>query len=215
MGMTEKQHETEHEQIVQAEAVLDESERQPTADDLGLELPEDPEEAISYLLTKVHEAREEAATYLDDLKRVAADFDNYRRRATREIGEATQRAAERIVTELLPALDTFDAALAFEPSTDAEEKLLAGMHRTREQLLTILQGEGLEVVPSVGEVFDPEMHEAVMSPNPGTGRLVVKEELRRGYRLKGRLVRPALVSLDYAEEAGQTEAEGETEEHER
>src|SRR5690606_34193761 len=95
MGMTEKRTETEQDQVVEADAVVDDADREPTADDLGLVLPEDPEEAVRYLLRKVQEAREEASSYLDDLKRVAADFDNYRRRATREIGEATQRAAER------------------------------------------------------------------------------------------------------------------------
>lgn len=205
MGMTEKRTETKQDQVVEADAVVDDADREPTADDLGLVLPEDPEEAVRYLLRKVQEAREEASSYLDDLKRVAADFDNYRRRATREIGEATQRAAERLVTELLPVLDTFDAALAFEPTTEAEEKLLAGMHRTREQLLTILNDQGLEIVPSVGEPFDPEIHEAVMAPNEGSGRLVVKEELRRGYRLKGRLVRPALVAVEYVDDADEAD----------
>ena len=205
MGMTEKRTETEQDQVVEADAVVDDADREPTADDLGLVLPEDPEEAVRYLLRKVQEAREEASSYLDDLKRVAADFDNYRRRATREIGEATQRAAERLVTELLPVLDTFDAALAFEPTTEAEEKLLAGMHRTREQLLTILNDQGLEIVPSVGEPFDPGIHEAVMAPNEGSGRLVVKEELRRGYRLKGRLVRPALVAVEYVDDADEAD----------
>ena len=205
MGMTEKRTETEQDQVVEADAVVDDADREPTADDLGLVLPEDPEEAVRYLLRKLQEAREEASSYLDDLKRVAADFDNYRRRATREIGEATQRAAERLVTELLPVLDTFDAALAFEPTTEAEEKLLAGMHRTREQLLTILNDQGLEIVPSVGEPFDPEIHEAVMAPNEGSGRLVVKEELRRGYRLKGRLVRPALVAVEYVDDADEAD----------
>ena len=205
MGMTEKRTETEQDQVVEADAVVDDADREPTADDLGLVLPEDPEEAVRYLLRKVQEAREEASSYLDDLKRVAADFDNYRRRATREIGEATQRAAERLVTELLPVLDTFDAALAFEPTTEAEEKLLAGMHRTREQPLTILNDQGLEIVPSVGEPFDPESHEAVMAPNEGSGRLVVKEELRRGYRLKGRLVRPAQVAVEYVDDADEAD----------
>ena len=89
--MTDKKHETQEDRIVQAQVIVDESAREPTAEDLGLELPEDPEDAVGYLLEQVHEARTEAAAYLDDLKRVAADFENYRRRATREIGEATQR----------------------------------------------------------------------------------------------------------------------------
>lgn len=184
-------------EVVQAEVVLDESETRPTAGELGIELPEDPQEAIDLLLLKVKEAREEASSYLDDLKRVAADFDNFRRRALREQAESTQRAAERILVELLPALDSFDAAVAVEASTESEEKLLAGMHRTHDQILSILRNQGLEVVPTLGEAFDPEIHEAVMSPSDGTGRLVVSEELRRGYTLKGRLVRPALVALEF------------------
>lgn len=189
--------EVEDPEAVEAEIVLDESEIQPTAEELGIDLPDDPGKAINHLLVKVKEARDEATSYLDDLKRVAADFDNYRRRSMREQGESTQRAAERILTELLPALDSFDAAVAVEASTESEEKLLAGMHRTHDQILTILRNQGLEIVPTVGEPFDPEVHEAVMSPSDGTGRLVVSEELRRGYTLKGRLVRPALVALEH------------------
>lgn len=181
----------------EAEVVLDESATQPTAEDLGLELPRDPDEAIDCLLMEVDKTRQEASSYLDDLRRVAADFDNYRRRSLREQAETTQRAAERLVADMLPALDTFDAAVAFEPSTESEEKLLAGMHRTREQILSILQSQGLEIVPTLGEEFDPEIHEAVMSPSEGSGRLVVADELRRGYRLKGRLIRPALVALGF------------------
>lgn len=169
----------------------------PTAEDLGIELPDDPGEAVDLLVAKLAEARADADSYLDDLRRVAADFDNFRKRATRDQQETTQRAAERILVELLPALDSFDAAVAVEVSTDAEEKLIGGMHRTQDQLLNVLRQQGLEVVPSVGEPFDPEVHEAVMSPSEGEGRLIVSRELRRGYTLKGRLVRPALVALEY------------------
>jgi molecular chaperone GrpE len=105
------------------------------------------------------------------------------------------RAAERVVRELMPVLDSFDAALATEASTDAERQLLAGMINTREQLLRALEQEGLEVIGSIGEEFDPEIHEAVGAPD-GTGDLVVSEELRRGYRLKGRVLRPAMVMLE-------------------
>ncbi|HEX2153258.1 MAG TPA: nucleotide exchange factor GrpE [Acidimicrobiia bacterium] len=196
--MTENQeNQTE---VFEAEVVLDESEARPSAEDLGLDLPDDPDEAIDVLLLKVKEARDEATSYLDDLRRVAADFDNYRRRSTREQGETTQRAAERIVTELLPALDTLDAAAAVETTTESEKKLLAGMHRTRDQILTILRAQGLEVVPTLGEPFDPEMHEPVMSPSEGSGKLVVSDELRRGYRLRERLIRPALVALEFEDQ---------------
>ncbi|CAN5867676.1 nucleotide exchange factor GrpE [soil metagenome] len=183
-------------EVVEGE-VVDEPAVPPTAEQLGIELPDDPAEAVEVLLSHVAEEQAATASHLDDLKRVAADFENFRRRALRDQSETTQRAAERVATDLLPALDSFDAALAFEPSTEPEHKLLAGMRRTHEQLMTILTGHGLEVVPTVGEGFDPEVHEAVMSTEGGDGRLVVSQELRRGYRLKDRLIRPALVALEH------------------
>ena len=162
---------------------------------LGLELPDDKDEAVELLLAHLEQSRDEAASYLDDLKRVAADFDNYRKRTTREQALVLDRAAERVVRELMPVLDSFDAALATDASTDAERQLLAGMINTREQLLRALEQEGLEVIGTIGEKFDPEIHEPVGAPD-GTDDLVVSEELRRGYRLKGRVLRPAMVMLE-------------------
>lgn len=183
--------------VVEAEHVSLEAAPGPTAAELGIELPADPEAAIDMLVGLVAEARDEATSYLDDLKRVAADFDNFRRRALREQTESGQRATERLLVELVPVLDTFDAAAAVEVSTPGEEQIAAGMRRTHEQLLTTLHGQGVEVVATTGEAFDPEFHEAVMSPSEGEGRLVVSQEMRRGYTVNGRLVRPALVALEY------------------
>lgn len=188
---------TDESKVVEGEVVSVEAATPTTAADLGIDLPEDRQAAEELLVSRLAEAREEASTYLDDLKRVAADFENFRRRTLREQAETSQRATERILLEVLPVLDTFDAAVAVEPTTGTEEKLLAGMHRTHDQLLTILGNQGVEAVPTVGEVFDPEIHEAVMSPTEGDGTLVVSEELRRGYTVKGRLARPALVALEY------------------
>jgi molecular chaperone GrpE len=189
--------ESELNEVVQGEVVSVEAATPTTAADLGIDLPPDRQTAEELLVSRLAEAREEASTYLEDLKRVAADFENFRRRSLREQAETSQRATERILLELLPVLDTFDAAVAVEPTTGTEEKLLAGMHRTHDQLLTILGNQGVEMVPTVGEVFDPEIHEAGMSPTAGDGTLVVSEELRRGYTVKGRLARPALVALEY------------------
>ncbi|HEX6947911.1 MAG TPA: nucleotide exchange factor GrpE [Acidimicrobiia bacterium] len=171
---------------------------EPTAEALGIELPDDPEEAIEVLLEEVAKAREEAAGFLDDLKRVAADFDNYRKRTAKESATVLDRAAERVVERILPVLDTFDAAVKVDTKTEGEKGILAGMINTREQLLKALAEEGLEVIPTVGEPFDPNLHEPVGAPE-GSSKLVVAEELRRGYRLRGRVIRAALVVLDSAE----------------
>lgn len=162
---------------------------------LGIELPDGPEEAVEMLLGELAVARGEATTYLDDLKRVAADFDNYRKRTMREQGTMFDRATEKVVAGLLPILDTFDAALNTEPATDGERRLYSGMVNTRTQLLKALEAGGLEVIPTIGEPFDPELHEPAGAPGGG-GELVVSDELRRGYLLNGRVLRAALVVLE-------------------
>lgn len=166
-----------------------------SAEALGLDLPDDPDEAKQALLAAVHQAQVEAGTYLDDLRRVAADFDNFRKRAVRDQQHIVDRAAERVLASMLPVLDSFDAALAIEASTEAEEQLLRGMRSTHAQLMDVLAKEGLEPIQTIGEPFDPEVHEAVMTSG-GDGPLIVSEELRRGYTLRGRVLRAALVALE-------------------
>lgn len=170
----------------------------PDPHSLGLELPDDPDEAIRMLLTELAEARDEASSYLDDLKRVAADFDNYRKRSMRENAAMVDRAAERVIRNLMPVLDTFDAALGTEPKTDSERQLYSGLINTRQQLLKALEAEGLEVIPTIGEKFDPEVHEPAGAPLGG-GELTVSDELRRGYMLNGKVLRAALVGLEVQE----------------
>ncbi|NNF10890.1 MAG: nucleotide exchange factor GrpE [Acidimicrobiia bacterium] len=138
--------------------------------------------------------RDEAQQYLDDLKRVAADFDNYRKRTQREMAENIERASQRVVSGLLPVLDSFDLAVAHQPETESEAKLLGGIAGTRQQLLEALIKEGLAPIPAVGEPFDPEVHEAV-SMQGSPEHPVVVTEMRRGYTLHGRVLRPALVTV--------------------
>lgn len=180
-------------EIVESEDLAEEG---PTAQSLGLELPDDPAEALPLVLRSLAEARMEADSYLHDLRRVAADFDNYRKRAQRELSTVVERAAERVVKELLPILDSFEAALtAGEPKTENEEKLLVGMRSIHAQLVDALAKEGLERIPTWEEPFDPAIHEAVVTSGAGSGPLRVEEELRAGYRLRGKVLRAALVSV--------------------
>lgn len=182
------------EQVVEALPV-EKPDETPDPHSLGLELPDDKDEAIDMLLREVASARDEASTYLDDLKRVAADFDNYRKRTTRDSSEMFERATEKVVRSLMPVLDTFDAAVDAEPKTDNEKQLYSGMLNTREQLLNALKDQGLEVISTIDEAFDPEVHEPVGAPDRD-GDLVVTKELRRGYRLNGKVLRAALVVVE-------------------
>jgi molecular chaperone GrpE len=159
----------------------------------GFEVPEDPAEAVVALATALAEAQAAEAARLDDLQRVAAEFENYRKRAEREREETQIRATQRLVEALLPVLDSFDGAFAHEAQTPGEELLKKGVTGTFHQLMEILEREGLEAIDATGSTFDPESHEAVSG---GIGEdLVVAAELRRGYRLRGRVIRPSMVAV--------------------
>src|SRR5688572_26835258 len=182
--------------IVEAEPVDEE----PAAsaidpESLGLDLPEDPAEAMAVVLEALVQARMDADRYLDDLRRVAADFENYRKRIQREMAAMVERASERVVREMLPVLDSFEAALAVEPKTEAEEKLLVGIRNTYDLLLDVLVKEGLEPIETWDAPFDPTVHEAVVTTGEGTGTLRVAQDLRRGYKLHGKVLRAALVAV--------------------
>ena len=167
--------------------------------DLGIDLPADPEQANELLLAELAKTRHDADEYLDSLQRLAAEFENFRRRSLRERTELSERASQRVVEQMLPVLDSFDAAFTHEAQTPTEELLLSGMRGTYQQVFDLLKKEGLELNPAdPGEPFDPEVHEAVSSAASGDGAIVVAQELRRGYRLKGRVIRPALVAVDHA-----------------
>lgn len=171
--------------------------------DDGVTLPDDPDEAIAFVLGALAEARAEAASHLDDLKRLAAELENFRKRAARERDDLVTRATQRLVHDLLPVLDAFDAGLAVAADSPAGERLLAGMQSVHQQLLTVLEREGLGVIAAAGEPFDPAVHEAVSGG--GTGHLVVTAEMRRGYTLGDRVLRPALVAVAADEPDGDTE----------
>jgi molecular chaperone GrpE len=173
---------------------------------IGLDLPEDLEEAVGVLLDALATARIAADSYLEDLQRVAAEFANFRKRAAREREETVERAAQRVVQALLPVLDSFDQALSHQPQTPGEEQLLAGVRGTFHQLRDVLSKEGLGTIPAAGEGFDPQVHEAVAGG--GDGDLMVSQELRRGYTLKGRVLRPAMVVVAPRPEAGVAGASG-------
>lgn len=171
----------------------------PTAEALGLELPDDPDEARTALLNAVADARLDAGQNLEQLQRVAAEYENYRRRTERDRRDLASLSTSRLVEQLLPALDSFEAALAYEPQTEREEKLLAGMSGTLTMLVDTLASHGFEPIEAAGAPFDPSVHEAISAPADGDGTLVVDNEVRRGYKVDGRVVRPALVTLSYGD----------------
>ncbi len=154
------------------------------------------EAAVESDLSELEQLQGERAELLDTLRRVQADFENYRKRVLREQTALVERATERLVDDLLPVLDSFDGAVGSFGSADTPEaeKVRDGVVSIRAQLGTVLEKAGLERVDATGAEFDPNEHEAVMQDD-GDGEPRVGEILRTGYRLKGRVLRPAMVRV--------------------
>jgi len=123
--------------------------------------------------------------YLDALKRLQADFENYKKRILKQQTDHLERASEALVEKLLPVLDTFDLAIAHGGE---------GLDQVQGQLMAALEKEGLERIDPVGKPFDPNESDAV-AHEPGDGEPVVSEVMRTGYRFKGKLLRPAMVKV--------------------
>ena len=137
-------------------------------------------------LGSVVAARDE---YLDSLRRLQADFENYKKRIQRQQADLQDRAAEALVEKLLPALDNFDLALAHADG----DAVLEPVYRS---LLTVLATAGLERLDPAGQPFDPNEHDAVLHEQAeDSAAPEVIEVLRAGYRWKGRVLRPAMVKV--------------------
>ena len=126
-------------------------------------------------------------------QRVQADFENYRKRMLREQTDAIGRANESIVEQLLPVLDSLE--LALDQLGDADEHVHKGLQLVYGELLGVLEKAGLERIDAVAVPFDPTVHEAVLQEGESDGEPVVVDLVRTGYRLKGRVLRPAMVKV--------------------
>src|SRR5213592_1762004 len=136
-------------------------------------------------------AEARAEEHLNDLKRLAAEFENYKKRTAREQAALSGRASERLVKELLPIVDDLERALgAAEDHEEAE--LEEGVRLVHRQLASVLEREGLAEIETEGK-FDPHVHEALLSQPSDAEEGSVIEVLQKGYRLGDRVLRPARV----------------------
>ncbi|HZN15298.1 MAG TPA: nucleotide exchange factor GrpE [Acidimicrobiales bacterium] len=128
-------------------------------------------------------AEAERQDYLDDLRRLQAEFENFRKRTMKQQTELTERAAETLVRDLLPVLDIADLAQAHGADDQVGTALAEALRK-----------EGLERLDPVGNPFDPAEHDAVLHEE-GDGEPEVIDVMRAGYRWRGRLLRPAMVKV--------------------
>ncbi|WP_336780532.1 nucleotide exchange factor GrpE [Paenibacillus illinoisensis] len=128
--------------------------------------------------------------------RAQADFDNFRRRTQKEKEELAKYASMKLVTELVPVIDNFERAMATVPEGTESESFSKGIQMIFRQLETVLNNEGLTAMDTVGQPFNPEFHQAIMqveSDEYEEGTVV--EEVQKGYMLKDKVLRPAMVKV--------------------
>jgi molecular chaperone GrpE len=166
---------------------------EPVAADLeaGAEKPLTEEQ-----LQQIRAQAAKADEYRNQLLRTAADLDNYKKRAAREKQETIKYANEPLLGKLIPVLDNFEMALAAASSTraDSADSLQQGVNMIQQQLKQVMADAGLEEINATGQAFDPNFHEAVSqqeSAEVPEGHVL--QQLRKGYKLRDRLLRPATV----------------------
>ena len=154
------------------------------------------EESLEELKKKLDEKEKEVKEIHDRMLRLAADLENYKKRAAREKEELVKFSNEEVIKSILPFVDNLERAVDHSEKAREVESLVEGTKLTIQQLLQALNKFGLSPIESLGKPFDPTFHEAVMvvgtdqhQPNH------VVEEFRKGYLLHDRLIRPAAVSV--------------------
>ena len=163
-----------------------------TADTVPASLPSPAPEQIEELKTRAARADE----HWERLLRTTADFENFKKRAAREKIEAAQYANYSLIQKLLPVLDNFEMALAAAQNAEGDKlaSLQSGVGMIQQQFKAALTETGLEEIDAAGKPFDPNWHEAVgQQESAGAPEGHVLQQLRKGYKLKERLLRPATV----------------------
>jgi len=158
---------------------------------------EDTAEEESSLNEKNEKLLKEKEELFEKFLRLQAEYDNYRKRTQREKSADLKYKSQALVTEILPVIDNFERALQTESDDEAVKPFVEGMEMIYRQLQSVLEKEGVEVIETIGESFDPNIHQAVMQVEDDQYESnVVVEEVQKGYLLKDRVIRPAMVKVN-------------------
>ena len=170
---------------------------------------EEPKEKIE--ATPLFLAREEAEMYKDRWMRLAAEFENYKKRRAREFETLVQSASEDVIRDLLPILDGVGRALAHSENGDTEsEGFQEGIKMIMEQFPRVLYNRNLKEIETIGKPFDPTVHEALMQmPSEIHDAGIVSDEIEKGYSLGDKVLRPAKVVVSQGKPTQETPEGGE------
>jgi len=154
-------------------------------------------EVIAKLTEQIKTLEQELLEKENRILRLQADFDNYRRRTRSEMEAIEKYRSQSLALEILPSVDNFERALQVEAKSEEGKSILSGMEMIYKGLLEALKKEGVEPIETVGKEFDPKYHHAVMQGNDETkDSNIILEEYQKGYLLKDRVLRPAMVKVN-------------------
>lgn len=152
------------------------------------------ENETALLITKYEE---EISELKNRLLRSQADLENFRRRSREEKEAAAKYRSQPLIESLLPFIDNFERGLLVKPESEESKSLLKGLEMVYRQLQDVLKSEGVEIIETTGQSFDPNVHQAVMQvEEEGFESGVIVEELQKGYKLKDRVIRPSMVKVN-------------------
>ncbi|HDA3688190.1 TPA: nucleotide exchange factor GrpE [Staphylococcus aureus] len=146
---------------------------------------------------KINELQQLADENEEKYLRLYAEFENYKRRIQKENEINKSYQAQRVLTDILPAIDNIERALQIEGDDETFKSLQKGVQMVHESLINALKDNGLEVIKTEGEAFDPNIHQAVVQDdNPDFESGEITQELQKGYKLKDRVLRPSMVKVN-------------------
>ncbi|MDP3993389.1 MAG: nucleotide exchange factor GrpE [bacterium] len=146
-------------------------------------------------MTELEEYKQKAEDYLNNWKRTAADFENYKKRRDKESQELVRFAQEITVVKMLPTLESLEQALKAAPDDEKFKVWSDGVLKIVQQLEKVLLEMGVEKIKTIGEKFDPSRHEAVESVESEGESGTVVEEIQSGYKFNNKIIRPAKVRV--------------------
>jgi molecular chaperone GrpE len=157
----------------------------------------EPEDKIVSLQKQLDAEKQRSEEYLTRLKYLQADFENLKKRVDRQVEEVRTYCTERLVIQLLDVVDELELAVkAGESETDGNQ-LLGGVKMTLKKLRKVLEQEGVSPIDCEGKTFDPAKHNAVETvEREGVKGCIVGEEVRKGYTMKNRVIRPSIVKVE-------------------
>lgn len=181
--------------------VCEEEEQHESVSEVMEEMEDNKEQEVidtdeNELQAEITNLNEKNETLQNKLLRLQAEFDNYKKRTTKEKRAANKYKAEEFAIEMLPIVDNFERAMQTE-TTEENKGFYDGVEMVYNQLLQVFESQGIVPIKTVGEEFDPNMHHAVMqSEDEDQPSNTVVEELQKGYMLKDKVIRPAMVKVN-------------------